>query len=56
MKSAATGHGLVEFIVVAAALAAALFLPHLDGRPVIGLLVHSLVEYLRGTAFLTSIL
>mgnify|MGYP005830328575 CR=1 FL=1 len=56
MKSRATGHGLVEFIVVAAALAAALFLPYLDGRPVVGLLVHSLIEHLRGTAFLTSIL
>ena len=56
MKRASAGQGLLEYLLVIAALTAALFLPHFDGRPAIVLLVHSLLEYMRGASFLTSIL
>ncbi len=52
----AGGQSLVEYLLVCASLAAALFLPYVDGRSVAVLLASTLVEYLRGASFVTSIL
>jgi hypothetical protein len=52
----AAGQALLEFLVVAMALVLALFLPYLQGRSVVSLLLHALVEYFRARSYLVSIL
>jgi len=56
MKSRKRGQAMAEFLLVGAALTAALFLPYLHGRSVAGLLLHALMEYFRARSFLLSIL
>lgn len=51
-----SGQALVEFLVVTAALAVALFVPFAQGRSVASLLWHALVEHFRAGSFLVSIL
>ena len=50
------GQAMLEFLVVATALSIALFLPYLQGRSVISLLVHALMDCFRARSFLISIL
>jgi hypothetical protein len=50
------GQAMVEFLVVSAAMAAALFFPYVDGRCVAALLVHALMECFRAQSYLVSIL
>lgn len=47
---------MVEFLLVCAVLAIALFLPYLQGRSVTSLLVQALLECFRARSFLVSIL
>jgi hypothetical protein len=47
---------MVEFLLVSAALAIALFLPYLQGRSVASLLLHALTECFRNRAYLISIM
>jgi hypothetical protein len=47
---------MVEFLVVSAAMAVALFFPYVDGRSVAALLVHALMECFRARSYLVSIL
>ncbi|MEO6078690.1 MAG: hypothetical protein ABIQ86_02780 [Steroidobacteraceae bacterium] len=50
------GQALVEFMLVSAALAFALFFPYLQGRSVTTLLLHALMECFRARSYLISIL
>jgi hypothetical protein len=52
----AGGQAMVEFLLIAAALVVALFLPYLDGRSVVSLLLHALMEFFRAGSYLISIL
>lgn len=56
MRRQGGGQVLAEYLVVVTGLAAALFLPYVDGHSVAVLLVRSLLGYLRGATFVTSIL
>jgi hypothetical protein len=56
MNARQKGQAAVEFLVVSAALAAALFVPYLNGRSVAGLLLHALMECFRARSFLISIM
>jgi hypothetical protein len=51
-----TGQAMVEFLLVSAALAIALFFPYLQGRSVTSLLLHSLLECFRARSYLISIM
>jgi hypothetical protein len=55
-RSRAGGQVLVEYLVVCTALAAALFLPYVDGRSVVALLVAAMFEWFRAQAFLVSVM
>ncbi|MGC4027970.1 MAG: hypothetical protein QM696_03725 [Steroidobacteraceae bacterium] len=55
-RSQVRGQALAEYLIVCAALTAALFLPYAEGHSVAALLASALVEYLRGLSFVTSIL
>jgi hypothetical protein len=50
------GQAMAEFLVVAAALALALFYPYLHGESVGSLLVRTLMRALRVRSFLISVL
>jgi hypothetical protein len=47
---------MLEFLLVSAALAVALFLPYLNGRSVAGLLLQALMAGFRARSFLISIM
>jgi hypothetical protein len=51
-----SGQASIEYLIVAAALAVALFYPIAQQGPVIGILVHALMNYFRAQAFVISIL
>jgi hypothetical protein len=51
-----SGQAIAEFLLLAAALSAALLLPFLQGRSVATLLLSTLGDYLRSQSFLLSIL
>jgi hypothetical protein len=55
-RHASAGQAMVEFLLVSAVLAVALFLPYLEGRSVTSLLVHASMECFRARSFLISIL
>ena len=50
------GQALTEFLVVAAAMAVALFYPYLQGESVVTLLLRALMRALRARSFLISII
>lgn len=50
------GQCMVEFLLVVLALAIALFLPYVEGRSVVSLLIHALMECFRAQSYLISIL
>lgn len=50
------GQASVEFVVVASALAMALFLPYLHGESVATLLLRALMRSMQARSFLISIL
>lgn len=50
------GQAMVEFLLVAAVLAFALFFPYLQGHSVAALLLHALMDCLRARSYLVSIL
>jgi hypothetical protein len=50
------GQALIEFLLVSAALAVALFFPYLHGRSVVSLLVHASMDCFRARSYLISIL
>ncbi len=50
-----SGQAMVEFLLVSSALAVALFFPYLDGRSVVSLLIHALMECFRAQSYLISI-
>jgi hypothetical protein len=56
VKTRPTGQAMVEFLLVSAALAIALFFPYLQGRSVASLLLHSLLECFRARSYLISIM
>ncbi len=51
-----SGQAIAEFLLLAAALSAALLLPFLQGQSVATLLLSTLGDYLRSQSFLLSIL
>ena len=55
-NSRSHGQAMVEFLLISAALAFALFFPYLQGRSVTSLLLHALLESFRARSFLISIL
>jgi hypothetical protein len=56
MHRKSNGQAMVEFLLVSAALAAALFLPYLHGRSVAAVLIRALMECFRARSYLISIL
>ncbi|MET0282278.1 MAG: hypothetical protein ABW278_14305 [Steroidobacteraceae bacterium] len=50
------GQAMTEFLIVAAALATALFYPYLHGESVATLLLRAIARCLRARSFLLSIL
>jgi hypothetical protein len=50
------GQALTEFLMVAAAMAVALFYPYLQGESVVTLLLRALMRALRARSFLISII
>lgn len=50
------GQAITEFLVVAVALAVALFYPYLQGESVVTLLLRALMRALRARSFLISII
>lgn len=50
------GQALVEFMLVGAALAFALFFPYVQGRSVTTLLLQALLECFRARSYLVSII
>lgn len=56
MKHCCSGQSSVEFLVVGAAVALALFLPYLHGESVATLLLRALMHSMRARSFLVSIL
>ena len=51
-----SGQAMGEYLVVCLALALALFTPWIEGTSVASMLARSLVTYMRGLSFITSIL
>jgi hypothetical protein len=51
-----SGQAMVEFLLVAAAVVLALFLPYAQGQSVVSLLLHALMEFFRARSYLVSIL
>ena len=51
-----TGQAMVEFLVVSAVMAFALFFPYLQGRCVTTVLLHALMECFRARSYLISIM
>lgn len=56
MKCAALGQAMLEFLIAAAALAAALLFPFIHGRSMGGLLLHAMLEAFRAQSFLISVM
>lgn len=56
LNSNQSGQVLAEFLLLAAALSAALLLPFIQGQSVATLLLSTLTDYLRSQSFLLSIL
>jgi hypothetical protein len=56
IRAAQSGQTCVEYLVVAGALAVALFYPIGQQGPVITILVHALMNYFRSQSFVISIL
>ncbi len=56
LHSNVSGQAMAEFLLVTAALVFALFFPFVQGRSVVSLLLHSLMECFRARSFLISIL
>lgn len=56
LPGCSSGQALVEFLVVSAAMAIAVFCPFVQGRSVASLLMHALMEFFRAGSFLVSIL
>jgi hypothetical protein len=50
------GQSLSEFLIVVAAMAAALFYPYLDGESVATMLLRALMRVLRARSFLVSVM
>ena len=55
-SASCAGQAMVEFLLVSTALAIALFLPYLNGRSVVALLIQALMECFRTRSYLISIL
>lgn len=55
-RHAQSGQAMAEFLLVAGALAVALFYPFIDGESVSTLLLRSLMQCMRARTFLLSIL
>jgi hypothetical protein len=55
-RYAQSGQAMAEFLLVAGALAVALFYPFIDGESVSTLLLRSLMQCMRARTFLLSIL
>jgi hypothetical protein len=56
MSARQQGQAMVEFMVVAGAMALALFYPYLQGESVATLLLRSLMRVLRARSMLISVL
>ncbi len=56
VNARSTGQAMVEFLLITAALAFALFFPYVQGRSVATLLLHALLESFRARSYLISIL
>ena len=54
--NASRGQAAVEFLLLATVLVIALFLPYVDGRSVVSLLLQALMECFRAQSFVISIL
>jgi hypothetical protein len=55
-SSAQQGQAMTEFLIVAIALALALFYPYVQGESVVTLLVRTVMRVLRARTFLVSVM